>query len=1055
MLAQHQQMLASTANTRSSSAMHSPISASPVLSKLLDVDLMSTSTEDLSFRDILKLTSRKPMSSAATLLSVPYKDSSDRRAFSEEETPSKADRKKNQGQVFSRSKNVLLSPSKAKSKRTKKEWSDTGGLQVYTTESSGHPLSSSDNSQLEGTQEHSDFSAEGDSNLRAPLHLLQKGISVRGDSEQTRSGYHAAKYKTSSVSHEEDKKDNETVEPILKEFKVSMQSTHSQTDFPTTVKLVPRILEHQESMGAESLKSVKVSRYSQCDAQEEVVLNSGASSDEKPSDIESNEYRKVNRTILKSRGFSVPLRVPLSPRSPHKGQPMNDVPQLGLSSYRYSSESDDSFTMSQNETSETSDGEGKLLALQEQLSTRKIEAEKLKKERRRIRREKTASQELALQKQIAFYDNFIQNAREDLEKEKMEVQKISTVRPVIKKPESRRKSKVHELSLVSSPEKSELSDFSLTSDGSRSERSSQSFKSHDSSKSSNSSESSVRTVSSVPAVSSSAAADFVQTGSLSAVTSSDPLIAKQALKEESSLPHRPLDNHQTSYQRSNEESREKMQPDIAPMSAAPHVTTSTESRPLPSLQDSLKPAELSAKSECSSGSEEASLKTSSKSHSFPFFPISTEAIDHTATSEQQNKSSSDNSSIQQESVVKSIEDAKSDDCFSFEASEDFESSSHHSISHGSSEKESSGSFVESSDSCQKDSSHSSSQSNNSSGSETIVQSPSKFDGDEAVTVIAETSEQQDSTDRVDNASKVEIFIPSEEKKSADDSSIEEDIELEAEGSSADDNLPKLPVPDIEGVIFRNGGSDSTGEVTLSTDRDVMLKDSNKDDSSPSSDLSPLEVTVKLPEEMLLMSSSPACESDITRDIWDTTQNSQDALQSSSLECFGENKLEQSDRDDEEVEVAHPTVMVDHQKEDSNHHTVAVLPQTTESKSVLPRPLEDVTTSMEDKVGLITRHLLTAMVGETSNVFEDILAKKQQEEEQKTKHTRPCGEFEMHREKQECPDGGNIVCIEEKKVPNEEDLLEGTEDVDSLLALLQPQPSVKRIGLLRDDSLAGE
>lgn len=177
-------------------------------------------------------------------------------------------------------------------------------------------------------------------------------------------------------------------------------------------------------------------------------------------DIKSVEGKSCSQKSS-TRGLPLPLKVPLSPRSPHRQH------------RRYSSESDDSFTLSQTETaSDMSDGEGKLLALKEELAVRRAEAERLKKEKRRLRRERLASQERALRQQISTYDAYIQHARMELEKESKELQQASMVRPLIKKPQvaETKKSRLSE-SFAVSPEKSDHSDVSLVSESSKSDHS--------------------------------------------------------------------------------------------------------------------------------------------------------------------------------------------------------------------------------------------------------------------------------------------------------------------------------------------------------------------------------------------------------------------------------------------------------------------------------------------------------------------------------------------------------------------------------------------------------
>ncbi|XP_066989246.1 fap1 adhesin-like [Macrobrachium rosenbergii] len=162
-----------------------------------------------------------------------------------------------------------------------------------------------------------------------------------------------------------------------------------------------------------------------------------------------------------ARALPLPLRVPLSPRSPHRQH------------RRYSSESDDSFTLSQTETaSDVSDGEGKLIALKEQLAVRRAEADRLRREKQRLRRERLTSQEQALRQQIANYDAYIQQAKLELEKESKELQQASQVRPLIKKPQVAESKKLKQSeSLIVSPEKSDISDTSVLSECSKSDQS--------------------------------------------------------------------------------------------------------------------------------------------------------------------------------------------------------------------------------------------------------------------------------------------------------------------------------------------------------------------------------------------------------------------------------------------------------------------------------------------------------------------------------------------------------------------------------------------------------
>ncbi|XP_046390393.1 uncharacterized protein LOC124158984 [Ischnura elegans] len=99
---------------------------------------------------------------------------------------------------------------------------------------------------------------------------------------------------------------------------------------------------------------------------------------------------------------------------------------------RHSSGSDDSIVLSQNETaSEQSDIESKICALQEQLRRRKMEADLLKKQQKRIHRERLKAKEQSLIKQIQAYDLYIQRAHKELEQE-YESPSASLVKPQIK-----------------------------------------------------------------------------------------------------------------------------------------------------------------------------------------------------------------------------------------------------------------------------------------------------------------------------------------------------------------------------------------------------------------------------------------------------------------------------------------------------------------------------------------------------------------------------------------------------------------------------------------------
>lgn len=82
------------------------------------------------------------------------------------------------------------------------------------------------------------------------------------------------------------------------------------------------------------------------------------------------------------------------------------------------SESERSLSQTFSETaSDQSDIEGRIRALTDSLKKRKIEADKLRKQQKRLYREKLKAQEASLKKQLETYDNFISQTRKDLVKE--------------------------------------------------------------------------------------------------------------------------------------------------------------------------------------------------------------------------------------------------------------------------------------------------------------------------------------------------------------------------------------------------------------------------------------------------------------------------------------------------------------------------------------------------------------------------------------------------------------------------------------------------------------
>ncbi|XP_014663639.1 PREDICTED: centrosome-associated protein 350-like [Priapulus caudatus] len=120
--------------------------------------------------------------------------------------------------------------------------------------------------------------------------------------------------------------------------------------------------------------------------------------------------------------------------------------------------SDDSFSLPLSESmSDQSDVEGRIHALAEQLRTRKIEADRLKKEQKKRHREHLKAREDSLRKQIEAYDSYICQTRMELNRELAELSASShdgSVKPKIKTPkvaELRRQKKVPQESAAGLP----------------------------------------------------------------------------------------------------------------------------------------------------------------------------------------------------------------------------------------------------------------------------------------------------------------------------------------------------------------------------------------------------------------------------------------------------------------------------------------------------------------------------------------------------------------------------------------------------------------------------
>ena len=234
------------------------------------------------------------------------------------------------------------------------------------------------------------------------------------------------------------------------------RSRSSSTSLKDKSMITSSILEEVSNSGDKTTTKSNSEVVSSSEKMESKLGDSGDNSNSKSDDQRSLRFRK----------FPLAIKTPLSPHvSPRRHR------------RRYSSESDDSFTMSQNETaSDFSDGEGKLAALKEQLTSRFVEAEKLRREKRRIKRERIASQEQALQSQIDAYDSYIQKTKLELDEEMREIQNAVSVRPLIKKPQVAESKKIPKPDLTfNGSEKSYLLDSSTVSESQSSVSSNKSF----------------------------------------------------------------------------------------------------------------------------------------------------------------------------------------------------------------------------------------------------------------------------------------------------------------------------------------------------------------------------------------------------------------------------------------------------------------------------------------------------------------------------------------------------------------------------------------------------
>lgn len=170
--------------------------------------------------------------------------------------------------------------------------------------------------------------------------------------------------------------------------------------------------------------------------QEEVARTKSTSGDQNQSTIESKDRASASSEAEVSTQTEGAMR--RSGNSSRKDLLLIKNPVVVRRKVRRdSSGSEDSFNVSLSETaSDQSDIEGRIIALSEELKKRQLEAEQLKREQRRRRTEMLREREESLKKHIQLYDQLIQQAKEELEKELDVAQheKATFVKPQIKKP---------------------------------------------------------------------------------------------------------------------------------------------------------------------------------------------------------------------------------------------------------------------------------------------------------------------------------------------------------------------------------------------------------------------------------------------------------------------------------------------------------------------------------------------------------------------------------------------------------------------------------------------
>ncbi|KAG1655758.1 Centrosome-associated protein 350 [Nymphon striatum] len=241
--------------------------------------------------------------------------------------------------------------------------------------------------------------------------------------EQRKSTGASSEIRTMSVS-EDGKDDQSVIEAIETVENEAISDEKSFTD---------SISEDVKTPKTESISYVKMASSNKTHTSD---YTESFETESKRTEISTSTKQKETVTTQSSdhstshSRLMVSIKSPLSPRSCHTHRRHD------------SSGSEDSFTVSLSETaSDQSDVEGRILALKDELRRRKANAERLKREQKRINHDRLRAQETSLKKQLEAYDKFINEAKQDLEigleLDLHQLQKTA-VKPQIKQPESRR-----------------------------------------------------------------------------------------------------------------------------------------------------------------------------------------------------------------------------------------------------------------------------------------------------------------------------------------------------------------------------------------------------------------------------------------------------------------------------------------------------------------------------------------------------------------------------------------------------------------------------------------